>query len=74
MNKFKFLFTKASLKSKHLALIAVGLGVASILMVVSAASSTINGPLVEIPIIEMILPEEELGTPGCHQKSGHICQ
>ena len=54
MKKFKFLFTAASLKSRILALIAVVLGVASILVVTSAVSATVNGPLVEIPAIEML--------------------
>ena len=64
MKKFKFLFTAASLKSRILALIAVVLGVASILVVTSAVSTVVNGPLVKIPVIEMILPEEEMDSIG----------
>ena len=64
MKKFKFLFTAASLKSRILALIAVVLGVASILVVTSAVSTVVNGPLVKIPVIEMILPEDEMDSIG----------
>lgn len=59
MKKMFFLLREASMKARILAIVALVLGVAFIVSLAAGFSSAMKGPITEIPLISMMVSEED---------------
>ena len=60
MKKLTFTFTQADKKTKILGCIALALALIAIILLISSTSKALYGPMVDLPIVKLVVPEHEL--------------